>query len=348
MDGSWRRGGTVREGTVDVRLWVALAFAVGGLNCSSGGAAHGSVDAGLAGGGGSPDSAVGSAPTDAASSSVSGGKVMCAAHAPVSNPCQTLPTGTVSACGNGDAGQPSQTGYLEIVGPDGSKRYTCATSWTEGGSGGYSFGQPDQFMSDPRSCCGGSATPVAAPTTPNPTSGGFFGALHPPSHIKPQESAQPGSGQLRQNPFAVSVSDSTGAAAFSTALAMWQGWAGDGLAHDAPDGSGAYYFPASVLINFAILETSDGLPVVVIGPEVSLDADGSTPIGHPTLGVCPTGGGAPLVSMAGEIHGTTLTNHSGRFGYDKTVTSEALDSASALFNCLGISITATTYYPPKS
>jgi hypothetical protein len=342
MTAGWRCGGRI-----DVRAGVAVALLLGGLGCSSSGA-HGSADAAVAGGGNNAaDAGTGSAPVDAAGSIDATGTVTCATHAAVSDPCKTLPVGTISACGSGDAGQPSQTGYLEIVEPDGSKRYTCATAWTSGGSGGYSFGLPDQFMSDPQSCCGGSPTPVAAPTAQPPTSGGFFGAPHPPSHIKPQESAQPGAGVLRHNPFAVAVSDRAGAAAFSAALAMWQGWAGDGLAHAAPDGSGAYYFPAGVLINFAILETGDGLPVVVIGPEVSLAADGSTPIGHPTLGVCPAGGGAPLALMAGELHGTTLTNHSGRFGYDKSVTSAALDDAATLFNCLGISITATTYYPPK-
>jgi hypothetical protein len=342
MAAGWRR-----TGRIDSSARLAVALLMGALGCSSSGG-HSSADATVTGGGNSAvDAAVGSAPRDAAGSTDAAGTVMCAAQATVSEPCKTLPIGTVSACGNGDAGQPSQTGYLEIVEPDGSKRYTCATSWAQGGSGGYSFGQPDQFMSSPQSCCGGSPTPVAAPTAPRPKSGGGFGAPHPPTRIKPQEITGTSAGQLRQNPFAVAVSDGAGAAAFSAALAMWQGWAGDGLAHAAPGGGGAYYFPAGVLINFAILETSDGLPVVVIGPEVSLAADGSTPIGHPTLGVCPGGGGAPLVLMAGELHGTTLTNHSGRFGYDKSVTSAALDDAASLFNCLGIPITATMYYPPK-
>ena len=343
MTAGWQRRGRIDS---SARV-VVVALLLSGLGCSSSGA-HGSADAALGPAGNSAgDAAAGSAPIDASTSTDATGPVTCATHATVSDPCKTLPLGTVSACGSGDAGQPSQTGYLEIVAPDGSKRYTCATSWTEGGSGGYVFGQPDQFMSDPQSCCGGSPTPVAAPSVQRPTSGGFFGAPHPPSHIKPQESAQPGGGALRQNPFAVAVSDSAGAAAFAAALAKWQGWAGDGVAHAAPDGSGSYYFPVGVLINFAILETSDGLPVVVLGPEVSVAADGSTPIGHPTLGVCPAGGGAPLALMAGELHGTTLTNHSGRFGYDPSVTSAALDDAATLFNCLGISITATMYDPPK-
>ncbi len=342
MTAGWKR-----SGRIDSSARIVVALLLSGVGCSSSGA-HDSADATLGAGGNSAlDAATGSAPVDAATSADATGSVTCVAHATVSDPCKTLPVGTISACGSGDAGQPSQTGYLEIVGPDGSKRYTCATSWTEGGTGGYVFGQPGQFMSDPKSCCGGSPTPVAAPTAIRATSGGFFGAPHPPTHIKPQESAQPGGGLLRQNPFAVAVSDRTGAAAFSAALAMWQGWAGDGVAHAAPDGSGSYYFPAGVLVNFALLETSDGLPVVVLGPEVSLAADGSTPIGHPTLGVCAAGGGAPLALMAGELHGTTLTNHSGRFGYDQSVTSAALDDAAILFNCLGVSITATMYYPPK-
>jgi hypothetical protein len=336
-----------QTGRIDSGVRVVAALLLCGLGCSSSGA-HASADAAVASGGNSAvDAAGGAVPVDAASSLDASGTVTCAAQATVSDPCKALPIGTVSACGSGDAGQPSQAGYLEIVEPDGSKRYTCATSWVEGGSGGYTFAQPDQFMSDPQSCCGGSPTPIAAPTAQQPTSGGFFGAPHPPSHIKPQESAQPGAGVLRQNPFAVAVSDRNGAAAFSAALALWRGWAGDGVGHAASDGSGDYYFPAGVLINFAILETNAGLPLIVIGPEVSRAADGSTPIGHPTLGACPAGGGAPLALMAGELHGTTLTNHSGRFGYDKSVTSAALDDAATLFNCLGIPIAATTYYPPK-
>jgi hypothetical protein len=332
-------------GRIDATVCVVSALTLGGLGCSSGG--HASTDAAVNGGGNAVDSAVGLRPIDGAVSTDAASQVMCAARAGVADPCKTLPIGTISACASGDAGQPSQTGYLEVLGPDGSKKYTCATSWTPGGAGGYTFAQPNQFMSDPQSCCGGSPTPVAAPTVPQPTGGGFFGAPHAPSHIKPQETTQPGAGHLRQNPFAVAVSDTGGAGAFMAALAMWQGWAGDGVAHVAPDGSGPYYFPANVLINYAILETSNGLPVVVIGPEVSLAADGSTPIGHPTLGVCPGGGGAPLALMAGEIHGSILTNHSGRFGYDTSITSAALDDAATLFNCLGISITATMYYPPK-
>jgi hypothetical protein len=80
---------------------------------------------------------------------------------------------------------------------------------------------------------------------------------------------------------------------------------------------------------------------------VSLSDDGMTPLGHPTLGACAAGGGAPLVLMAGEVWGTTITNHSGRFNHDPAVTQEALDNAAKLFNCFGIAIARTTYYPPK-
>ena len=201
-------------------------------------------------------------------------------------------------------------------------------------------------MTDPQSCCGTNATPAAAPTAPQPAFGSL-GALHAPRDLKPQDTSQPGAGPIRQNPFAVVIRDGSGAAAFSAALSNWQAWAGDGQPHPAPDGSGSYYFGGQLLVNYTILETGQALPVVVIGPEVSVTADGATPLGHPTLGGCAGGGGAPLVLMAGEIWGTTLTSHSGRFGHDPSVTPEALDHAAALFNCLGITITATKYYAPK-
>jgi hypothetical protein len=53
------------------------------------------------------------------------------------------------------------------------------------------------------------------------------------------------------------------------------------------------------------------------------------------------------VLIAGEVWGTTLNNHSGRFGHDPSVTPEALAHAAALFNCFGIPISSTTYYLPK-
>ena len=52
--------------------------------------------------------------------------------------------------------------------------------------------------------------------------------------------------------------------------------------------------------------------------------------------------------MAGELDGATLTNHSGRFDYGPSITEEALNNAAELFNCLGIEVTGTKFYPPKS
>ena len=108
-------------------------------------------------------------------------------------------------------------------------------------------------------------------------------------------------------------------------MSTWLSWAGDGTPHPAPDGTGAYYFASGFPINYVVIETAEGFPVIVIGPEVSLTADGTTPIGHPSLGVCPAGGGAALAMIGGEVHGTTLNNHSGRYDYGPWVTAEALE-----------------------
>jgi hypothetical protein len=297
-----------------------------------------------AGGGGSSALVTDGSPSQADAGSDAA--VVCPAIAAPPDLCKALPTGAVSACSR-DGGQLSPNGYLDIAGTDGSHTYVCATNWIPKPTDGYAFGSPDQFMSDPQSCCGGPATPVAAPTAA-PTSIGYLGAPHAPRGIKPQETLQSGTGPIRHHPFAFVVADSSQAAAFAAALASWRSWAGDGQAHPAPDGSGTYYFPTKLLINYVIVETADAVPVVVIGPEVSPDAAGAKLLGHPTLGACTAGGGAPLVLIAGEISGTTLTNHSGRYGHDVSVTPEALDHAAALFNCLGISITGTQYYPPAT
>jgi hypothetical protein len=298
------------------------------------------VGFGCGGDNGMPASAVGSNTPDAGAT----GGGMCPAAAPIADLCSAVAQGTLTPCGRDADGQPTQNGYLEIQNPDGSKTYTCATSWGE--STGYYFDQPDQFMSDPRSCCGGDATPVAAPTAPQP-SVGTIGALHAPRDLKPQESADPGSGLLRTDPFAIVIQGASDAATFQAAQSTWNSWAGDEQGHPAPDGTGAYYFPEALLLNYAILATRDGPPVIVIGPEVSTTSDEKSPLGHPTLGACAAGGGAPLVLMAGEFYGTTINNHSGRFGYDPSETQEALNNAQALFSCLGVPIASTIYYPPK-
>jgi hypothetical protein len=271
----------------------------------------------------------------------------CDMPAPVVDFCSALPTGTVVACTPDKSGTPSQDGYLEIKMPDGSRLYTCATSWTDNSKGGgYWFEGPDEFMSDPQSCCGGAPTPVTNP--PMVASGiGGLTRLHGAREIKPQESADPGDGPLRHNPFAVVVRDRSGAAAYSAALANWQIWSTDGNPHPGDDGTGEYYF-VGLGVNFVLVETPDGHPTLVIGPEVSTTSDGSSPLGHPTLGACPGGGGAPLVMMGGEIVGTTIDNHSGRFNHDPTASADELAEVAKLFNCYGISITGTTYYPPKN
>jgi hypothetical protein len=261
--------------------------------------------------------------------------------------CAALPTGKVTPCSQDSAGKPSQTGYLEIDSPGSAPMYVCATSWSASPSVGYIFGQPATFVSQPQSCCGGAVLATAAPTVPQPAIGSL-GTPHIPDHIKPQETEQPGNGPLRQNPFAMAVTDTTSGAAATAAISTWLSWQGDRMAHPGPDGTGAYYFESGAPINYVILETSEGFPVIVIGPEVSLAAAGTTPIGHPSLGVCSAGGGVPLAVNAGEVHGTTINNHSGRFDYGPSATAEALDNAAKLFNCFGIQITATTYTAPAA
>ena len=78
------------------------------------------------------------------------------------------------------------------------------------------------------------------------------------------------------------------------------------------------------------------------------DAAFTRPLGHPTLGGCASAGGAPLALIAGEVRGTTLTNHSGRFGHEPSTTAAHLDHTAALFNCYGIDITNVTYIPPET
>jgi hypothetical protein len=269
----------------------------------------------------------------------------CDMPAPAVDLCTAAPTGTVVACSHDASGTPSQDGYLDITLPDESHVYTCATSWTsDSKGGGYYFNAPDAFMSDPQSCCGSAPTPVASPPTAAPVVGGMR-ALHGPKEIKPQESAKPGAGPLRANPFTVVVRDRDGAAAYAAALANWQAWSTDGKPHPGNDGTGKYYF-AGLGVNFVLVETPDGRPMLVIGPEVSTTSNGKSPLGHPTLGGCATGGGAPLALMGGEIAGQTIDNRSGRFDHDPTITPDTLGEVAKLFNCYGITVTGTTYYPP--
>ena len=270
----------------------------------------------------------------------------CDMPAPAVDLCSALPTGNIVACSRDDNGTPSPSGYLDVTLPDGSHVYSCATTWTDNTQGGgYWFNAPDAFMSDPQSCCGGAPTPVENPPRAAMAIGEMI-ALHGPQEVKPQESAAPGSGPLRHNPFAVVVRDRDGAAAFAAALANWQAWSMDGNPHPGDDGTGEYYF-VGLGVNFVLLETPDGHPTLVIGPEVSTTPDGKSPLGHPTLGACATGGGAPLALMGGEIVGTSIDNHSGRFNHDHMFTPDTLAEVATLFNCYGITITDTMYSAPK-
>src|SRR4051812_12785886 len=144
---AWRVGGAGRIAGAS-----AFALAVG---AGDGGGARSSqavIGGGGSGAAGSGPDAQPSGPCDSM-------------RAPI-DPCGAVATGTIRACGQDSDGQPTPTGYLEIQDPEGSKTYVCATSW--GASTGYWFDQPDQFMSDPQSCCGGGAAPGAAPPAPTP------------------------------------------------------------------------------------------------------------------------------------------------------------------------------------
>ena len=223
----------------------------------------------------------------------------CDTPAPAIDLCSALPTGNIVACSRDGNGTPSPTGYLDATLPDGSHVYSCATVWTDNTQGGgYWFDSPDAFMSDPQSCCGGAPTPVANPPQAAMAIGKMI-ALHGPQEVKPQESAEPGAGPLRHNPFAVVVRDREGAAAYMAALANWETWWMDGNPHPGDSGTGQYYF-VGLGVNFVLVETPDGHPTVIIGPEVSTTPDGKSPLGHPTLGACATGGGAPSALMGGD------------------------------------------------
>jgi hypothetical protein len=96
-----------------------------------------------------------------------------------------------------------------------------------------------------------------------------------------------------------------------------------------------------------LVPTADGRPLIVIAPDVSTDPAIETSQGHPTLGACPGSGGAPFAYLGGEItHGTTISNSSGRYGRESTVTQANLQATADLFNCYGIPITTIDYEPP--
>jgi hypothetical protein len=259
-----------------------------------------------------------------------------------SDMCSLTWTGQVSACSVGPDGTPSPNGSLEVMSPEGTHGYICASLWND--KDGYFFSNDREHLTaNAADCC----QPLAAVQTGKLESDPSFGPLHGPTHIKPQEMLAPPGGELRQNPFSVVVKSAATGQVYLQEVEKWKAWAGDGQPHSAPDGSGSYYFPAQLSVNYVVVPTSAGAPLVVIAPEVSMDPDFKTPLGHPTLGACADRGGSPLAFIAGDVFGTTVSNGSGRFGYELTVTRKALENTATLFNCYGIPITNILFTPPE-
>jgi len=261
----------------------------------------------------------------------------------VDQACAITLTGEVRACSiDPQSGVPSQTGWLLVRKPDGSSGYLCASRWTA--DDGYYFSVDRIHLVDAASaCCGGGPGTQLDWFAPDP----FFGVVHGPTRVKPHELMAATGGALRENPFAVVVSSTAGASALEAARQDWQAWAGDGQPHAPPGGTGSYWFPSSLTINYDVVPTTTGQPLIVIAPEASMDPDFDTPLGHPTLGAC-AAGGAPLAFLAGALDGTILSNRSGRFGQETTVTEADLVHTAALFNCYGIPVTGVEYVSPWS
>jgi hypothetical protein len=256
--------------------------------------------------------------------------------------CSLTWTGKISACSMAADGTPSPQGWLEVTSPAGERAYICADRWAP--SDGYFFSNDrEHTTAKPEDCC---QTLAAVQTGPLPFDKSF-GLLHGPTHVKPQETMSSSEGELRQNPFSIIVASSTDGQKYLDAVAQWNMWAGDGQPHPGPDGTGAYYFPMPLPVNYVVVPTSAGAPIIVIAPEVSMDPELKTPLGHPTQGACSVQGGSPLAFIAGDIQGNKVSNGSGRFGYELTVTKEALDNTKALFNCYGIPIDGVLFSPPE-
>jgi hypothetical protein len=252
--------------------------------------------------------------------------------------CALTQTATVTACSiDPTTHTPSQTGYMDVTRLDGSHGFLCATQWTA--TGGFYFdGDRLHLHTSSSGCCGGATSATTAAVTD-----ATLGTLHGPTHIKPQEMLAASGGAVRQHPFAVIVSRASAAAEYQAQLANWSAWAGDHQTHPAPDGSGSYYVQAPLAVDYVVIPTRNGPPIIVIGPEVSRDPDFNEPIGHPALGACDGQGGTPMAYIAGTIHGTIVTNASGRFGHESTVTTQTLSAVKKLFNCYGITVTGVEF-----
>jgi hypothetical protein len=252
--------------------------------------------------------------------------------------CAVALTGAIEPCSLDGNGAPSQNGRLRVRRPDGAVGYLCAAVFTV--DGGYYFdGDRFELVDDPTACCGG----PPAPALPWPAADPAFGVPHGPDHVKPWETPASAGGDLLHNPFSVIVSSPAEAAMFAAKRQQWLAWSGDGQPHPAPGGGGSYWFEPGIAINYVLVPTADGRPLIVIGPEVSRDAGYVTQQGHPTLGVCTERGGAPMAFIGGDLRGTVLSNRSGRFGRSVGVTRAQLEAAARLFNCYGITITSVNF-----
>ena len=255
--------------------------------------------------------------------------------------CAIALTGDVEACSiDAMTGTPSQRGWLAVRRPDGAAGYLCATQWSA--IDGYSFFDDRIHLVDAAAaCCGGPAGTIL----PWPAVDPVLGTPHGPTHAKPWETVSPSVGALRENPFAVIVSSPEAGATFAARRQQWLTWAGDGQPHPAPDGTGRYWFASDVAINWVVVPTATGQPLIVLAPEAASDAAFQTELGHPTLGPCAAPGGTPLAFIGGDLRGSVLANRSGRFGHESTITPAHLTAAAALLNCYGITVTSTHFIP---
>jgi hypothetical protein len=320
---------------MSLRFACLLLLAACGGNALPGGGddAPGNPDGRPSGDAGSPDAALIPLPD--------GGDASCQPmDFDVTQACAIAWTGEVHSCSIDGTGQPSQTGWLKVTRPDGAAGYLCATQWTT--DGGYAFVDDRVDLVDSSAaCCGGAGSPVGWPAV-DP----LYGTAHGPTHVKPWEATSSPDGVLNENPFSIVVTNAGAAAAYAAAHDQWVAWAGDGQPHPAPDGSGQWWFPDPLPIQYVLVPTSDGRPMIVIAPEVSPDSGFNAPQGHPTLGACAGTGGAPLAYVGGEIHDDVISNRSGRFGHEPTITQADLENTAALFNCYGITIHSIDYVPP--
>jgi hypothetical protein len=256
--------------------------------------------------------------------------------------CAIAMTGEVTPCWvDEETGLPSETGSLEVRRHDGTSGYLCAAGWSSN-SGPVYDGDLAELFDSPAGCCGGpDGAPVDWPA-PDP----FFGVAHGPTLIKRWETMTNTGGDVRENPFAVVISSPASAAEYYAARAQWEAWAGDGVPHTGPHGPGEYYFPEWLPINYVVIPTVTGEPLIVIAPEVSRTVSHTRPLGHPTLGACGPTGGAPLAFFGGMIDDTIIDNRSGRFSAESGTTPAHLDNTAALFNCYGITVTGVEYFDP--